>query len=103
MPKVTWKTADKEITVDVPVGDTLMNAALDADVPTIHGECGGCLACATCHVVVDDAWVAKTGEADPTEEAMLEVTDVPKSQNSRLSCQITMTEELDGLLLHIPE
>jgi len=103
MPKVTWKTADREIVADVAVGDTLMNAALDADVPTIYGECGGCLACATCHVFVDEAWREKTGEPDPTEEAMLDVTDIPKQDNSRLSCQITMSAELDGLVLHIPE
>jgi len=103
MPKVTWKTLAGDIVADVAVGETLMDAALDADVPTIYGECGGCLACATCHVVVDAAWCEKTGELDPTEEAMLDVTEVPKQDNSRLSCQIIMTDELDGLILHVPE
>lgn len=104
MPKVTWKLKNgDELVGDVAVGDTLMSAALDVDVPNIIGECGGCLACATCHVFVDAAWLEKTGEKDPTEEAMLDFTEVPMQPNSRLSCQITMSEELDGLVLHVPE
>jgi len=104
MPTVTWKMADgAEITAEVAVGESLMNAALDNDVPYVLGECGGCLACATCHVVVDDAWRDKTGERDDTEASMLEFTEVESTPGSRLSCQITMTEELHGLVLHVPE
>ncbi len=104
MPKVTWKLGSgSEVVADVAVGETLMVAALDADVPNIIGECGGCVACATCHVVVDDAWAEKLAISDPTEESMLEFTEVEKQANSRLSCQIVMSEELDGLVLHVPE
>jgi len=104
MPKVTWKHSGGEETVaDVAVGETLMMAALDADVPNIIGECGGCVACATCHVMVDTAWIDKLRLSDPTEETMLDFTEVEKQDNSRLSCQIVMSEELDGLVLHVPE
>lgn len=104
MPKVTWKLPNgKEIVADVDVGTTLMEAALDNDVPEIIGECGGCLSCATCHVFVDEAWFSKAGELDDMEDAMLDVTDVEKKpDSSRLSCQITMSDELDGIVLHVP-
>ena len=104
MPKVTWKLPNgEEIVADVDVGTTLMEAALDNDVPEIIGECGGCLSCATCHVFVDEAWFSKSGELDDMEDAMLDVTDVPKRpDSSRLSCQITMSDELDGIVLHVP-
>lgn len=92
-----------EIVADVKAGTTLMEAALDNDVPEIIGECGGCLSCATCHVFVDEAWSEKVGGTDDMEEAMLDVTDVPKKNTSRLSCQITMSDELDGLVLHVPQ
>lgn len=104
MAKVTWILADgSQVSGDVPNGESLMNAALDADVPNIIGECGGCLACATCHVFVDEAWMDKVGTRDATEESMLEFTEVPMESRSRLSCQINMTDELDGLILHVPE
>lgn len=104
MPTVTWKIADdREIVADVAVGDTLMNAALDNDVPDVHGECGGCLACATCHVVVSPEWMDKLDKPDVTETSMLEFTEVEASPTSRLSCQITMTDELDGLVLIVPQ
>lgn len=104
MAKVIWKLSNgSEIEGQVAIGETLMNAALDADVPNIIGECGGCLACATCHVFVDEAWLPKLSERDPTEESMLEFTEVEMRPNSRLSCQINMSDELDGLVLHVPE
>ncbi len=103
MPQVTWKMANGDtIVADVKAGTTLMEAALDNDVPEIIGECGGCLSCATCHVFVDPAWEDKVGSTDDMEDAMLDVTDVPKKANSRLSCQITMSDELDGLILEVP-
>ena len=104
MPKVTWKLDNgSEIVADVKVGTTLMEAALDNDVPEIIGECGGCLSCATCHVFVAEEWAEKVGATDDMEDAMLDVTDVPKKSSSRLSCQITMSDELDGLVLHVPQ
>ncbi len=103
MPTVTWKLPDgSERKTDVDAGTTIMEAALDNDIPEIIGECGGCLSCATCHVFVDQAWFDKTGQPDEMEEAMLDVTDVPKRATSRLSCQITMSDELDGLILEVP-
>ncbi len=104
MANITWKTEDgNETTVDVKNGLNLMEAATANNVPHIEGECGGCLSCATCHVFVDDAWLAKTGEIDDIEDTMLEMTDVEREPNSRLSCQIISSPELDGLILHVPE
>jgi len=104
MANITWKTADgNEITVDVKDGLNLMEAATANNVQHIEGECGGCLSCATCHVFVDEAWLAKTGEIDDIEDTMLEMTDVEREDNSRLSCQIIASPELDGLVLHVPE
>lgn len=104
MANITWKTADgNEITVDVKDGLNLMEAATSNNVPHIEGECGGCLSCATCHVFVDDTWLDKTGEVDDIEDTMLEMTDVERESNSRLSCQIIASPELDGLILHVPE
>lgn len=68
----------------------------------IKAECGGSLACATCHVYVDEAWHGKTGGPGEIEDGMLEATPAPRQATSRLSCQITATAELDGLVLHVP-
>ena len=104
MANITWITEDgSEISVDVKDGLNLMEAATANNVPHIEGECGGCLSCATCHVFVDEAWLAKTGEVDDVEDTMLEMTDVEREPNSRLSCQIVASPELDGLILRVPE
>ncbi len=104
MANITWITEDgNKITVDVKNGLNLMEAATANNVPHIEGECGGCLSCATCHVFVDNAWLAKTGEVDDIEDTMLEMTDVEREDNSRLSCQIIASPELDGLILRVPE
>ena len=104
MANITWKTEDgNEISVEVKDGLNLMEAATANNVPHIEGECGGCLSCATCHVFVDDAWFSKTGEIDDIEDTMLEMTDVERELNSRLSCQIIASPELDGLILYVPE
>ena len=103
MTMITWILPDgKEIAADVADGTNLMNAAAMANVPGIIGECGGCLSCATCHVYVDEAWVEKTGSPDGTEDAMLDATDAPRRETSRLSCQIVSSPMLDGLVLHVP-
>ena len=102
--KVTWELADgSEIEADVAAGTTLKDAALAANVPNILGDCGGNLSCATCHVVVTDPWVAAVGGPETTEDFMLDVTAAPREEHSRLSCQIEMTEALDGLRLRVPE
>ncbi len=104
MAFITWKTKDgNEISVDVKDGLNLMEAATANNVSQIEGECGGCLSCATCHVFVDDQWLEKTGEVDEIEDTMLEMTDVERQHNSRLSCQIIAAPDLDGLVLFVPE
>ena len=88
--------------VDVPEGTTAMEAALRNGVPGIVAECGGACACATCHVYVDDAWVDKVDAPSEMEEGMLDfASDVQPT--SRLSCQITLRANLDGLVLRTPE
>jgi 2Fe-2S ferredoxin len=88
-------------TVDAEAGSTVMENAIRNDVPGIEAECGGACACATCHVYVDDEWRSVTGEPQPMEEDMLDFAfDVRPS--SRLSCQIRVREELDGLVVRTP-
>jgi 2Fe-2S ferredoxin len=104
MPKVTWVLGDgREISANVAIGHNLMEAAVANNVPNVIGECGGCLSCATCHVYVDPAWAAKTGKPAEMEDDMLEITTAERRELSRLSCQILATEELDGLILHVPQ
>ncbi|MEH6758552.1 MAG: 2Fe-2S iron-sulfur cluster-binding protein [Parasphingorhabdus sp.] len=103
MPKITFVTEDgHEQVVDAPVGTSAMEAALNNGVPGIDGDCCGAVACGTCHVYVDQKWFDKTGPMTPGDETeMLELTDALRD-NSRLSCQIVMTDELDGLILTTP-
>ena len=102
--KAAWILPDgTQKTADVPAGHNLMEAAVAADIPNVIGECGGTLSCATCHVYVDDAWRAKTGEAGDFEDAMLDVTEAERTGASRLSCQIEMSDDLDGIVLRVPE
>ena len=103
MAKVTYIDKDaKEYVVEVENGVNLMQAAVDNMVPSILGDCGGFCACATCHVMVDPAWAEKAGEASETEADLLEgVEEV--SPTSRLCCQIIMSDELDGIVVHLPE
>ena len=103
MAKITYITADGTThDVDAKANSSVMENAIRNNVPGIEAECGGACACATCHVYVDDEWRAKTGEPEPMEEDMLDFAfDV--RPNSRLSCQIKVTDELDGLIVRIPE
>ena len=103
MPKVTYiEHNGTPHTVDVPVGTSVMRGAVDNNVPGIDADCGGECACATCHVYVDEAWREKVGGPSPMEEDMLDFGyDVKPS--SRLSCQIKVTDELDGLVVRTPE
>ena len=102
MLKITFIQPDGSAqSIDTDVGITLMEAAKIHDVPGIDAECGGACACATCHVYVDEPWQDKTGTPNPMEEDMLDFAfDVRDS--SRLSCQIKLTPELDGLVVHVP-
>jgi 2Fe-2S ferredoxin len=102
MPKITYIEHDgTERTVDAEVGATVMETAIRNSVPGIVAECGGACSCATCHVHVDDAWSAKVGPPSPMEEDMLDFAfDVKPT--SRLSCQIKVSDELDGLIVRTP-
>jgi 2Fe-2S ferredoxin len=105
MAKVTYiEAGGTSHTIDLPLGENVMRGALNHDLPGIVGECGGGLACATCHCYVDAAWTAKTGGPSSQDEIdMLEMTAAEIRPESRLSCQIEMTAELDGLVVHLPE
>ena len=103
MVKVTFiDTAGTARTVEGEVGSTVMEAAIKNGVPGIEAECGGACACSTCHVYIDDAWREKVGEPSPMEEDMLDFAYEVKP-SSRLSCQIKVSEELDGLTVQTPE
>lgn len=103
MAKITYITHDgEEYKVDADAGATVMETAVRAMVPGIEAECGGACACATCHVYVDPAWREKTGKPSPMEEDMLDFA-YEQQEGSRLSCQIKVTDELDGLVVRIPE
>ena len=88
--------------VAVPDGNSVMQGAVDNMLQGIVGECGGALACATCHCYVDDAWIGRVGPPAELEMQMLEATAEDKKPGSRLSCQITVSDELDGLVVHLP-
>jgi ferredoxin, 2Fe-2S len=104
MPKVNLIAHDgKTTTLDVASGTSVMLAALHSNTPGIYGECGGMLTCATCHVYVDAAWMAKLGVPQDDELAMLDFTAAERKPESRLSCQIEMSEGLDGLMLTLPD
>ena len=92
----------KKHSVEAESGQTLMEVAIKNLVPGIVAECGGACSCATCHVYVDEEWRAKTGEPGEMEEDMLDFAIDPQD-NSRLSCQITLTDEMDGLTVRVPE
>jgi len=103
MAKITYIDAGGVArTVDGDIGSTVMETAIKNGVPGIEAECGGACACSTCHVYVDEAWREKTGEPSPMEEDMLDFAFDVKP-NSRLSCQIKVTEALDGLVVTTPE
>jgi ferredoxin, 2Fe-2S len=103
MPKVTYIQPDGGATeVEAPVGASVMEAAIDNDIDGIVAECGGACSCATCHVYVDPAWVPKLTPPDPQEDGMLDCV-LDRQANSRLSCQIEVREDLDGLVVRVPE
>ena len=103
MPKITFIAhSGQRQTVDATAGLSLMRAAIDHNVPGIDGDCGGACACATCHVFVEGDWAAKTGERTQQENDMLNFAAELKD-SSRLACQITVTDDLDGLEVTMPE
>jgi 2Fe-2S ferredoxin len=104
MPKITFVAFDgTEKTVEASAGETVMYAATQNGVEGIVGECGGFCNCATCHVYLDGEWLAKMPALSEHEDEMLEGTVSERKPGSRLSCQITVTEALDGMIVLTPE
>lgn len=102
MPKITFIAHDGDArTVEAEVGLSAMNAAVNNGITGILGDCGGSCSCCTCHVYVAEDWRAVTGPAGAGEEDLLSIRD-DVAANSRLACQITLTPDLDGLVLHMP-
>ncbi|HYL85305.1 MAG TPA: 2Fe-2S iron-sulfur cluster-binding protein [Candidatus Angelobacter sp.] len=104
MPKVTYISFKGDVReIDVAVGTTVMAAALKNGIDGIVAECGGVCMCSTCHVFVDEKFHGMLPPANDTEEAVLEIAAVERQATSRLSCQIKVTDALDGLIVRIPE
>ena len=102
MPKITYiDNQDNAKTIDVEKGLSVMEGAIQNDIPGIDADCGGSMACATCHVYVEEKWLDKLPKAEEAEVDMIDMAFEPK-KNSRLSCQIIITEELDGLRVTTP-
>ena len=103
MPKIIFIDFEgTERSVDANVGDSVMEAATTNDLPGIDADCGGACACATCHVYVHEDWTHIVGKPEELEAEMLDVAEEVKD-NSRLSCQIMVTQEMDGLVIVTPE
>ena len=103
MPKISYISHDgSRYEVEAEVGTTVMENAVKNLVPGIEAECGGACACATCHVYVDEAWREATGKPSAMEESMLDFAEEVEP-NSRLSCQIRVSDALDGLIVRLPE
>ena len=102
MPKITYKDhRGTSKTIEVENGLSVMDGAIQKELPGIDADCGGGMACATCHVYVKDEWFNKIPKKEDGEEDMLDMAFEPK-KNSRLSCQIIVSDELDGLTVNIP-
>tara|TARA_B110000196_G_C21059642_1_gene621728 strand:- start:853 stop:1173 length:321 start_codon:yes stop_codon:yes gene_type:complete len=102
MPKITYiEHNGKEHAVEVPNEWSLMEGAVQNNIPGIDADCGGACACATCHVYLDEKWFNKIKKKDDAEQDMLDMAFEPK-QFSRLACQITITDDLDGLVVKMP-
>ena len=103
MAKITYIEHDgTEHTHDVDNGLSVMEGAIKNSVPGIDADCGGACACATCHVYVDQEWIGKTGTKQDMEQTMLDFA-VEVEENSRLSCQIEVSDDLDGLVVRLPQ
>jgi len=103
MPKITFITSDGERhDVEVESGYSVMEAAINNNIDGIVAECGGACACATCHSYIDEAWVQKMPEMDDMEDSMLDAA-YDRRDNSRLTCQLEMKDEWDGLVVHVAE
>ncbi len=102
MAKITYTDFEgKSRTVEVENGLSVMEGAIQNDIPGIDADCGGSMACATCHVYVEQTWLDKLPKAEDGEIDMIDMASEPK-KNSRLSCQLIVSDELDGLLITTP-
>ena len=103
MAKITYiKNNKKAYTIEVANGLSIMEGAIQNNVPGIDADCGGSMACATCHVYVKEEWFNKLPKKEDGEEDMLDMAFEPK-KNSRLSCQLMVSDQLDGLVVNLPE
>ena len=103
MPKITYQdNQGNSKIIDVENGLTVMEGAIQNDIPGIDADCGGSMACATCHVYVEEKWLDKLSKPEEAEVDMIDMAFEPK-KNSRLSCQIIVTDDLDGLKVTTPE
>ena len=104
MARITYiEFNGKEHVVDVANGMTVMEGARDNNIPGIEADCGGACACSTCHVYVDEVWVDRLPPKEAMEEDMLDFAWEPDPERSRLTCQLKVTDELDGLVVRMPE
>jgi ferredoxin, 2Fe-2S len=104
MPRVIYIHPNGERNeVEVPIGQSLMMAATAHDIEGIVGDCGGAMSCATCHVMVEEPFAALLPAPDDTENQMLDYTAAPREANSRLSCQVVMSDVLDGIAVRIAD
>ncbi len=102
MPKITYiDSSGNKKTINVDKGLSVMEGAIQNNIPEIDADCGGGMACATCHVYVKEEWFNKLGKVEDSEQDMIDMAFEPK-KNSRLSCQIIVTDELDGLVVTTP-
>ena len=102
MPKITYKEHNGgSRTIEFENGLSVMEGAIQNDIPGIDADCGGAMACATCHVYVEENWFNKLPKAEDAEIDMIDMAFEPK-KNSRLSCQIVVSDDLDGLTVNIP-
>jgi len=103
MPKIMYITTDgNRHEIDGENGYSVMEGAINNDIDGIVAECGGACACATCHSYIDDAWLGKLPPMDDMEDSMLDAA-YERKHNSRLTCQIEVTDELDGLVVHVAD
>lgn len=104
MPTITYVQPDgTKQELDVPAGKRIMQAAIGAGIDGIVAECGGQAMCATCHIYVDSTWADRLPPVGDDEDEMLEDTVCERTSESRLSCQLPVTDELDGLVVRLPE
>ena len=103
MPKITYiEHTGKSHTIDIPKGLSVMEGAIQNNIPGIDADCGGSMACATCHVYVKEDWFNKLPKKEDGEEDMIDMAYEP-NKYSRLSCQLTVSNDLEGLIVQLPE